>query len=230
MQSGAPLSPRAAAPPSARAAALLSPRSGTPLSPLSPLSSRSAAPPSPRLGAWSAALPGRPAAAASRAWCLVSSRTGRIIGWAAAPPARTGFRATAAGGWTAAGSARLPVPGATGRAGTPRPRRRRLAAAPAALFTRHVRPPAQPIGTHYSIGSHTCVEGRAPSRRRPSTEDVRRRPTLPRGPPRSTIGAEGLNFRVRNGTGCFPFAITTETLWRCRPARAIRPDRISGTA
>jgi hypothetical protein len=44
---------------------------------------------------------------------------------------------------------------------------------------------------------------------------VRRRPTLPRGPPRSTIGAEGLNFRVRNGTGYFPFAMATETLWRC---------------
>ena len=47
------------------------------------------------------------------------------------------------------------------------------------------------------------------------SEVVRRRPTLPRGPPRSTIGAEGLNFRVRNGTGCFPFAMATETLWRC---------------
>ena len=48
------------------------------------------------------------------------------------------------------------------------------------------------------------------------THDVRRRPTLPRGPPRSTIGAEELNFRVRNGTGCFPFAMTAETLWRFR--------------
>ncbi len=47
---------------------------------------------------------------------------------------------------------------------------------------------------------------------------IRRRPTLPRGPPRSTIGAEGLNFRVRNGTGCFPFAITAETLLRCHRA------------
>ena len=37
--------------------------------------------------------------------------------------------------------------------------------------------------------------------------NVRRCPTLPRGLPRSTIGAEGLNFRVRNGTGCFPLAI-----------------------
>ena len=43
---------------------------------------------------------------------------------------------------------------------------------------------------------------------------VRRRPTLPQGSPCSTIGAEGLNFRVRNGTGCFPFAVTAVTLWR----------------
>jgi hypothetical protein len=38
----------------------------------------------------------------------------------------------------------------------------------------------------------------------------RQRPTLPRSFPRSTIGAEGLNFRVRNGNGCFPFAIAAE--------------------
>ena len=43
---------------------------------------------------------------------------------------------------------------------------------------------------------------------------VRRRPSLPHGPPCSTIGAERLNFRVRNGTGCFPDALITETLWR----------------
>ena len=43
-------------------------------------------------------------------------------------------------------------------------------------------------------------------------KNVRRRPTLPRGPPRSTIGAEGLSFRVRNGTGRFPFAMAAETL------------------
>ena len=34
----------------------------------------------------------------------------------------------------------------------------------------------------------------------------RRRPTLPRGLPRSTLGAGGLNFRVRYGTGCAPAA------------------------
>ena len=38
----------------------------------------------------------------------------------------------------------------------------------------------------------------------------RRRPTLPRSLPRSTIGAEELNFRVRDGNGCFLFAIVTE--------------------
>ena len=48
---------------------------------------------------------------------------------------------------------------------------------------------------------------------------LRRCPTLPRGLPRSTIGAEGLNFRVRNGTGCFPFAMAAETLLRCKPAQ-----------
>src|SRR6266540_214063 len=43
----------------------------------------------------------------------------------------------------------------------------------------------------------------------------RRRPTLPPGLPGSTIGARGLNFRVRDGTGCLPSAMATETLWSC---------------
>ena len=50
-----------------------------------------------------------------------------------------------------------------------------------------------------------------------SGSDVRRCPTLPRGLPRSTIGAEGLNFRVRDGTGCFPLAMAAATLWNYRP-------------
>src|SRR5947207_7395787 len=41
---------------------------------------------------------------------------------------------------------------------------------------------------------------------------VRRCPTLPHTPVCSTIGAGGLSFRVRNGTGRFPSAMTTETL------------------
>src|SRR3954467_4800102 len=43
---------------------------------------------------------------------------------------------------------------------------------------------------------------------------VRRCPTLPQGPPCSTIGAERLSFRVRNVTGRFPLAMVAETLWR----------------
>jgi hypothetical protein len=37
----------------------------------------------------------------------------------------------------------------------------------------------------------------------------RRRPTLPRSCPRSTIGAEELNDRVRDGNGCVLLAIAT---------------------
>src|SRR5690625_3588013 len=40
---------------------------------------------------------------------------------------------------------------------------------------------------------------------------VRRCPTLPHSLGCSTIGAEGLSFRVRDGTGRFPFAVTAVT-------------------
>ena len=40
----------------------------------------------------------------------------------------------------------------------------------------------------------------------------RRRPTLPRGLPLSTIGAGGLNCRVRKGNGCVPTAMATGNL------------------
>jgi hypothetical protein len=47
--------------------------------------------------------------------------------------------------------------------------------------------------------------------------EFRQRPTLPEGLPSSTIGAEGLNFCVRNGYRCFPFAIVTGIYsFRCR--------------
>src|SRR5215813_10745415 len=67
----------------------------------------------------------------------------------------------------------------------------------------------------------TCRERERESRSTPirgerlSSKYVRRCPTLPQGLPCSTIGAERLNFRVRDGTGCFPFAMAAETLWRC---------------
>src|SRR5438477_468993 len=41
-------------------------------------------------------------------------------------------------------------------------------------------------------------------------KNARQRPTLPPGYPGSTIGAGGLNFRVRKGNGCLPSAIVTE--------------------
>ncbi len=41
----------------------------------------------------------------------------------------------------------------------------------------------------------------------------RRRPTLPLRCRSSTIGAEGLNYRIRNGNGCGPFAITTRNFF-----------------
>jgi hypothetical protein len=41
---------------------------------------------------------------------------------------------------------------------------------------------------------------------------IRRRPTLPQGLPCSTIGADELNFRVRDGIGCDIVAITTGNL------------------
>ena len=45
--------------------------------------------------------------------------------------------------------------------------------------------------------------------------EIRRRPTLPGTLVPSTIGAGGLNFRVRNGNGCGPAAIATGN--RCDP-------------
>ncbi len=42
--------------------------------------------------------------------------------------------------------------------------------------------------------------------------EVRRRSTLPQGPPCSTIDDERLSFRVRNGTGRFPLSMAAETL------------------
>ena len=49
---------------------------------------------------------------------------------------------------------------------------------------------------------------------------VRRRPTLPHPPGCSTIGAVGLSFRVRDGTGRFPHAVTAVTLAPVPLARA----------
>ena len=54
---------------------------------------------------------------------------------------------------------------------------------------------------------------RTPPKRGPFVE-IRRRPTLPGGIPPSTIGAGGLNFRVRKGYGCDPTAKATEICFK----------------
>ena len=119
------------------------------------------------------------------------------------------------------------------RADGPGRRHRQMPTVPGHSCQRAWRP-SKPLGSRYLIpGSsasriprprsstssfnttQTSEEGRSTTSGATLFKHVRRRPTLPRGPPRSTIGAEGLNFRVRNGTGCFPFAITAETLLRC---------------
>ena len=122
------------------------------------------------------------------------------------------------------------VPAAT-RAlfGTPRPPPVRPPFAPRPLGV----PCPSATPTNLQLCHHrtqTNEEGRSTSSGATLFTYVRQRPTLPRGPPRSTIGAEGLNFRVRNGTGCFPFAITAETLLRCHRPSGPDGDRISGTA
>ena len=67
-------------------------------------------------------------------------------------------------------------------------------------------------------------EGRSANRTTLVINCVRRRPTLPRSGPRSTIGAERLSFRVRDGTGRFPLAMVAETLWRYGPHRPPHPN------
>ena len=59
------------------------------------------------------------------------------------------------------------------------------------------------------------------------TKEVRRCPTLPQGPPCSTIGAVRLSFRVRNVTGRFPHAMAAETLLMFQSAQQIIVMRFS---
>jgi hypothetical protein len=61
--------------------------------------------------------------------------------------------------------------------------------------------------------------------------EIRRRPTLPGSLPPSTIGAGGLNFRVRNGNGCDPSAVATETCCHTGGAerRLLLEDSIAST-
>ena len=55
--------------------------------------------------------------------------------------------------------------------------------------------------------------------------EIRRRPTLPGGLPPSTIGADRLNFRVRDGNGCDPVAMVTEI--SCQRGVTLKDSRAS---
>jgi hypothetical protein len=65
----------------------------------------------------------------------------------------------------------------------------------------------------------------------PNSEKSRRRPTLPGSLLPSTIGAGGLNGRVRNGNGCAPSAIATGNLVKGHRRSSVvgRTDRPSST-
>ena len=61
--------------------------------------------------------------------------------------------------------------------------------------------------------------------------EIRRRPTLPGTIVPSTIGAGGLNFRVRNGNGCDPSAMATEICCQSEVRQHLaRPSRTSQRA
>ena len=72
-----------------------------------------------------------------------------------------------------------------------------------------------------------CENDRGPPPERGSSSfEIRRRPTLPGGLPPSTIGAGGLNCRVRDGNGCDPAAMATEIVSQVGSAgAALDPSR-----
>ncbi len=121
-----------------------------------------------------------------------------------------GTPAPAAAGPTVA----IPTPGAS-RAATPAGRR---TAAGATGGTGRRRSFVVGAGTTGNHGLQTTGHPLQPwnakkaPRGEPSSKKFRRRPTLPGGLPPSTIGAGGLNFRVRHGNGCNSTAIATGNL------------------
>ncbi len=77
-----------------------------------------------------------------------------------------------------------------------------------------------PIGGPKTTKDPCCCRG-------PSQVRTRRRPTLPGPLDPSTIGAGGLNFRVRNGNGWDPSAMATEICCQVSAARGSDPWRSS---
>jgi hypothetical protein len=91
------------------------------------------------------------------------------------------------------------------------------------------RQPTWGNGRPWTDGERDENEERAPEGA--LSREIRRRPTLPGSLLPSTIGAGGLNFRVRNGNGCDPTAMATETFvkgaapQRRQPALLRTPQR-----
>ena len=67
-------------------------------------------------------------------------------------------------------------------------------------------------GSKWARESHAQMTKGPPLLVALSEKVVRRRPTLPPPLGGSTIGAGRLNFRVRDGSGCFPVAMAAVTL------------------
>src|SRR5664279_2556692 len=102
------------------------------------------------------------------------------------------------------------------------------------MYSSHIGIVATPVNHDVGETTNLTRTRAAPNQGDPRSKSVRRRPTLPRSGPRSTIGAERLSFRVRDGTGRFPLAMVAETLWRYGPSSLPQKrgdeDRTSGTA
>ena len=100
-------------------------------------------------------------------------------------------------------------PGRDGEARAPQPRRARLPGTRAGTDDDAV--PAVRPGRALNRkreGAPPAIPEEWP--RALTSNEIRRRPTLPGGLPPSTIGAGSLNFRVRDGNGCDPAAMATE--------------------
>ena len=90
----------------------------------------------------------------------------------------------------------------------------------------------RPTHPHVAVAaSHRAQRRRTrrapPADRGRSSSEIRRRPTLPGGLPPSTIGADRLNFRVRDGNGCDPVAMATEISCQGGGRRHLEDSRAS---
>ena len=87
------------------------------------------------------------------------------------------------------------------------------------------RAPGKPTEAHSAPSrAHSRPKREEGPRRAPQLSEIGRRPTLPGPLDPSTIGAGGLNFRVRNGNGCDPAAMATQICCSRDEAAGTAPD------